>query len=103
MGSAQVEFDPPALALALGQKMHVDLIGAELCAAMTDLCKIKGLCVVPRTADAENRTPVMLVAAHEEVNRFGKLRASNQTEDGVHIALPGSTGPELELLDGRLL
>ena len=103
MGSAQVELDLPALAVALGQKVHVDLVGAELRATMADLCKIEGFCVVLRTADAKNRMPVMLVAAHEEVNRFGELRASDQTENGVHVALTGSTGPELEPLYGRLL
>ena len=48
----------------------VDLVGAELRATMADLCEI-GFCVVLRTADAKNRMPVMLVAAHEEVNRWG--------------------------------
>lgn len=103
MGRSEIELDLPALAITAGEEMHVHLVGAELGATVADLRQIERLGFMGRTADAKNRAPAKLIMAHKQVDRFRKLRAADQAENGVHVALARDAGPELKPLSRQLL
>src|SRR5690606_13325592 len=103
MRRAQVELHPATLARAAGEKMDVDLVGPELRAAMADLGKIEGWGVMLRPADPEDDAAPVAIATHQHVDGFGKLRTTDQAENGMHVALARGTCPELELLGSRFI
>ena len=103
MGRSEIELDLPALEIAAGQKVDVHLVGAKLRAAMADFSQIERLCIVRCAADVQDRAPAELVVVDQEVNRFWKLRAPDQAENGMYVSFARHTRPELELLGRQLL
>jgi hypothetical protein len=96
MAGAQVALDDSALALVPGQEMDVNLVGAELGAAMADLSEIERSKFVVGTPDAQGRATPAGFAPNQNVIGPRQLGALDKTEDGMHVLLAGGAAPKLE-------
>src|SRR5262245_55654566 len=76
--------------------MHVDLIGAELGAALADLSEIERWSTVADAADRQRLGAAVGAAAHQHVVGGRHGRALEELVDAVDIALAGGAGPEVE-------
>ena len=81
---------------AVGQEVHVNLVGAELGATLADLGEVERRRAVGDASDGENLAAGAGAAAHEHVVGGGKRRALEQLVDRVHVAAARRTRPEME-------
>jgi hypothetical protein len=98
LAGAQIELDSPALLSRTGEQMHVNLVGAETCSALTQLSEIERRALARQMASGKHRTAAVCIAMHENEVALRNLGAIDKAVDRMNVASARCAAPEMEAI-----